>query len=558
MIKFKAILFLGATCIMLGDSYISAEECPIPDTKSVKKSKTTKNLQTFKKKNSKQSTDKKFTTNIEQISKTKVVKQENKTPVWLRIDHTRMIHPKQNTNMKIENAHPFNKALVDAYNYNPDIKASLRSYYAVSENLSQAIGGWRPTITGEASTGYSLVDDQTGVRQRNVNGQIIEEPRGVYSSNPKAATINVTQNLYQGGTTVANTKKAESQIRAARADLRSVEQGTLLKAIQAYVELWYQRERVKTIQTSESFYKQSLDQSTVQEDVGESSSTDVAQAQSSYDKSVADRTSAQGAAENSRATYVQITGSEPPLEIKLPQPLNEIYEFPKSLEDFLEAVSKYNLSIIKAENDREAAQYNIDAVTGALLPSVDLRGNVGRNLNTNTLSGRQNTLQGLVVLSVPFYNNGGNDWSRVRQAEQTAVQAKYQLKSVRDQAINDAKQAWENVQTNQNQIKYYDAAVNAGRIGVEGTRQEYMVGERPLLDVLQAESNLVDIKLSALAARRDLIINLYRLLQALGELTPEALHLDVAAYDINTYPEAVRNQWIGFREAPSDQRGLVQ
>lgn len=521
MTKFKAILYLSVACIMFGESYATTTECPAPDL-------------------------------------TKHKKNINKTPVWLRIDHTRLIHPKKGTDPQIENRQDFNKALANAYNYNPDIKASLRAYYATSENLSQAISGWRPSIKGQASTGYSLVDDQTAVRNRTVNGQIIVEPKGVYSSHPKSASINVTQNLYQGGTTVANTKVAESQIRSARADLRNVEQNTLLKAIQTYTELWFQRENVKTIQTSENFYKQSFDQATAQEDVGESSSTDVAQAKSSYEKSVADRIVAQGAAENARATYAQITGTEPPLEIKLPQPLNEIYEFPKSLEEFLEAVAKYNLSIIKAENDRESAQYNIDAITGELLPSVDLQGTAQRNLNTNTLSGRQNSVEAMVTLTLPFYTNGGRDWSRVRQAEQIAVQRKYQLKSARDQAINDAKQAWENVLTSRDQIKKYDAAVDAGRIGVEGTRQEYMVGERPLLDVLQAEANLVSIRISALSSRRDLINNLYKVLLVLGELTPEILQLDVQAYDINTYPEAVRNQWIGFQQAPSDERGFVQ
>ena len=542
MTKFKVLLHLSVACILLEGSPVSAASDATIKTTSSKSSKVVKSKKskTVVKKNIKKNSQ----TDVSQVAKLVPVKQVDKTPVWLRIDHTRLIHPKKNTDLQLENAHPFNKALVDAYNYNPDIKSNLRAYYATSENLAQAISGWRPTITGQASTGYSLVDDQINRRSTT-------------SSNPKAASVNVTQNLYRGGTTVANTKVAESQIRSARANLQNVEQTTLLKAIQVYTDLWYNRERVKTIQTSENFYKQSLDQARTQVDVGESSSTDVAQAETSYEKSVADRSAAQRDAENSRATYVQVTGDEPPLDIKLPRPLDETYEFPKSLEEFIEAVGKYNLSIIKADNDAQAAQYGIDASTGALLPSVDLQGSAGRNLDTNLQRTRQNTVQGLIKLTLPFYNDGGGDWSRLRQVEQTAVQRKYELKSARNQAINDAKQAWENVQTSRDQIKYYDAAVNAGRIGVEGTRQEYMVGERTLLDVLQAESNLVDIKLSALNARRDLIVNLYRFVLLLGELTPEALQLDVQAYDINTYPESVRNQWIGLQDAPYDARGLT-
>ena len=560
MTKSKAILlYLSIACIMFEESHGTTTENSSQNF--VKNSQRNRGQQrkAVKKQRPQNTTVAAPRKNEAQISKTLPVASVDKTPTWLKIDHTRMIRLKEGMRGQFKktqdiNLKNFNKALTDAYNYNPDIKSALRNYYATSESLSQAISGWRPSITGQASAGYALVDDQTAISQQNANGQIVQEPKGTYSSNPKSASINVTQNLYQGGTTVANTKKAESQIRASRANLRGIEQTILLKAVQVYTDLWFQREKVKTIQTSENFYQQSLDQATAQENVGESSSTDVAQALSSYERSMADRRAAQGAAENAQATYQQITGSKPPLDIKLPQPLNEIYELPPSLETFLEAVSKYNLAIIQAENDQQSAQHDVDASTGALLPSVDLEGAAGRNLNSSARSSRQNNLSAMLKVTIPFYSNGGGNWSRVRQAEQIAVKSKYALQSARNQATSDAKQAWENVRTSQDQIKFYRAAVDAGQRGVEGTRQEYMVGERPLLDVLQAESNLVDIKVNALSAQRDLIVNLYKLLSVLGELTPEVLELDVQAYDLNTYPEAVRNQWIGWQEAPSDQR----
>ncbi len=540
MTKIKMSVHLSVAAILFGLTSVIAKDSEIADSKSNSKQTINKSKKKTKKSVKTKATCSQNISPVVTAPSTPPILNKS-TPQWLRIDHHSLTRPKAGTG-QLEASHPFTKALVAAYNNNPTLKAKLREYYATSEAISQALAGWRPTITGTASTGYTKIGAQP---------QDIKVTR-----HPKSLGIDVTQNLYQGGTTIANTKLAENQIRASRADLTNTIQETLLSAVQAYTELWTQRETLKTIETSIHFYQQSLEQANAQYDVGENSQTDVAQADFSYQQSLAQQVSARIAVENARANYIQVIGEEPPANMTLPRPLNEMIEFPSNINELLNSVEKYNPAVLRALYGQEAAKDNIDVATGALLPVVGLRGNATRQLNDDSsLTSRQNLTSVTVNLTLPFYNNGGSDWSRLRQVEQTAVQRKHELKAARNQAVSTGRQAWEAVREGPAQINYYRNAVKAGNVNIEGTRQENLVGERTLLDVLQVEATLVDARRNQLLAERDYIRSGYTLIAALGELTPEILNLDVQRYDVDTYPEAARDAWIGAIEAPSDERG---
>lgn len=471
-------------------------------------------------------------------------KNISNTPLWLKIDHAPLIHPKDAKEGMAAN-HPFNKALASAYNSNPQLKSSLRQYYAIAENLSQAMSRWRPSVGGQLTAGYSFTD-------KDNPGGIL----GTSSVNPKTATLNVTQNLYEGGKTVSGISVAENQVRSARADFLNAEQTILLSAVKAYLDVWFQREKLKTIKTSEQFYKENLEQTKAQAEVGESSTiTDVAQAKFKYETAIASRIATETDLENAYATYIRVIGEGAPAVLPFPVPLHEIMVLPKSLSELLEAVKKYNPAIIKSEYDYAAAKDNVDVAFAALLPRVDLVGSADRTLSNTSRGVRQNDASVTLRLSVPIYNNGGADWSSVSQGEQTAAQKKYDVKASLEATIQNAKQTWKNVLSNKDQIRRYEAAVKSGGIHIEGTRQEYIVGERSLLEVLQAEADLVDAQVNLLKERHDYILNGYALMATIGELTPETLQLAVDSYDLNTYPEAVRNRWIGWSKAPSDTRG---
>ena len=96
----------------------------------------------------------------------------------------------------------------------------------------------------------------------------------------------------------------------------------------------------------------------------------------------------------------------------------------------------------------------------------------------------------------------------------------------------------------------FQSEVVAQEIALEGVTEEQRVGARTILDVLDAEQELLDARVGLARAERDVIVDSYDLLSAVGRLTAEDLALPVEFYDINRNLDAVRNRLFGTDIGP--------
>jgi outer membrane protein len=78
-------------------------------------------------------------------------------------------------------------------------------------------------------------------------------------------------------------------------------------------------------------------------------------------------------------------------------------------------------------------------------------------------------------------------------------------------------------------------------------REEARVGQRTTLDVLNAQQELVNARVSLVGAQRDRVVASYTLLAAVGRLAPEVLGLRVPVYQPQIHYEQVRDNWVGLR-----------
>ena len=96
------------------------------------------------------------------------------------------------------------------------------------------------------------------------------------------------------------------------------------------------------------------------------------------------------------------------------------------------------------------------------------------------------------------------------------------------------------------QISAFTAAVAAANIALEGVREEANVGSRTVLDVLDAEQELLDARVGLVRAQRDELVATYQLRQAIGEATAEKLGLPVEIYNVEKHYREVRGKWWGL------------
>ncbi|HEX2116626.1 MAG TPA: TolC family protein, partial [Alphaproteobacteria bacterium] len=94
-------------------------------------------------------------------------------------------------------------------------------------------------------------------------------------------------------------------------------------------------------------------------------------------------------------------------------------------------------------------------------------------------------------------------------------------------------------------LQAFQAQIRANEIALEGVEQEARVGSRTVLDVLDAEQELLDAKVNLVRAQRDEIVSGFQLAAAMGRLTAQNLKLPVEVYDPTLYYNRTRERWIG-------------
>jgi outer membrane protein len=429
-------------------------------------------------------------------------------------------------------AQSINEALASAYAGNPALQAARARLRATDENVPQALAGWRPTVSANANVGVADGETRTG---RNGPGTDT-------SRTPRGGNFTISQPLYRGGRTVAGTNRAENQVLAERARLLATEQDVLRSGVTAYVNVLRDSALLRLAQNNERVLARQLQATNDRFRVGEITRTDVAQNEARLAGARAERETAEGNLQNSRANYVRVIGQQPG-NLREPLPLAPPV---RSREQAITIAAQNNPAVIAAVFDERAAIENIDLLWGELLPLLQLQGQAFNNVDPTVRGGFSRGAQATLNLTVPLYQQGA-EYSRIRQAKQQAQQARATLEDVRRQAQEAASRAWDDLASRRATVESTRAQIRANEIALDGVQREALVGSRTTLDVLNQEQELLNARVTLVRALRDLIVASYELAASTGRLTARDLALQVDFYDSEANFRAVRNSWIGTR-----------
>ena len=250
----------------------------------------------------------------------------------------------------------------------------------------------------------------------------------------------------------------------------------------------------------------------------------MAQAQARHAGAVASVIDARGALKVSEAAYKKVIGAVP-AEIYEPEIPTSV--LPKSLEHALELALRDNPSLLAAKQSEESATASIDTAKAGHYPTLDL---VAAYENDHTDDVKQNSTSVMLVMNVPLYK-GGNVVSRVRESKLLAQQARMNKNAVEKNVVSQTTQAWQNYESATASLTSLQERVKAAALAYEGVKYEEEAGERTILDVLNAQQELLESRVSVVSAKKEQIEASYRLLAATGKMTKKDLGLDVSKYE---------------------------
>ena len=440
-------------------------------------------------------------------------------------------------------------ALASTYASNPQLDAERARLRATDEGVAQAEGQFRPTITGNAQTEYQFSQSKPSSTRDGTN-------------HPKSYGVTFTQPLFRGFRSINGVNVAEAQVRAGRETLRTTEQTVLLAAVTAFMDVVRDQAILKLRENNQKVLADTLRSTQDQFKVGEVTRTDVAQADASLAAAVSAIELARANLKGSRATYERYVGHAPSSLVE-PKPLRSL--LPPGLEAAIGIGTQEFPAVVSALYTEQAARFNVDLIRGELLPTVSLQGtftdtypdsiNGGGTLGAFTGGNASETRTTTVTgqLSVPIYEQG-IVYSRVRAAKHTQLAALQEIQRARTEAHAAVVAAWSQHVAARAQLASDQSAVESNRIALAGVREEEKVGQRTKLDVLNAEQAYLNAQVSLVTTRRNVIVNDYTVMQAIGRLNVQELSASGQVYDIEEHYFEVRRKWWGLDITHADGR----
>lgn len=428
------------------------------------------------------------------------------------------------------NAQSLRDALAAAYKYNPRLDAERARQRATDEEVARAHSGYRPTVTGSADIGYQRTDNK---------------PTGIGNSgetHPKGYAVTASQPIFNGFRTLNGVRVAEATVRAGRETLRNVEQSVLLEAATAYVDVVRDQAILKLRENNVEVLTRELKATRDRFSVGEVTRTDVAQAEARRAAAVSALDRARSELKTSRATFERVIGYPPSTLSEQKPPVRLL---PKSQAEAVDITLKESPVIVSALYTEQAARHTVDQVWGELLPSIRVDAQYSQRFDPSTVLDETESTTVTGRLEVPLYE-AGDVRARVRQAKHTHVSRLQQIEQQRTEAKAATVSAWSNLVAARAQIEADQVQVKATSTALAGVREEERVGQRTLLDVLNAEQEALNAQVQLATTKRNLVVASYGLLASIGRMTIPELGNTTLAYDVEAHYHEVRRKWWGI------------
>ena len=404
------------------------------------------------------------------------------------------------------------EALVSTYNANPTLTGQRETLKSSDAGVAIARAAGRPQV----SATVGVTRDLTRSGRFDVGGS-----KGPFIT----GGVDLSYPLFQGGTVRNNVEAAKTRVEAGRATLRAVEGDVFTEAVAAYMDVIRDRAIVELNNNNVKVLDTNLQAARDRFEIGDVTRTDVAQSEARLSLQRSELLDAQARLTTSEENYRRVIGKRPDA-LQPPPPLPP---FPATADQAVQIALANNPDLIAVTRQAEAANYDVRSVRGTRLPTVSA---VASGDYANTISGdtqgipRSGTATSIGVQGrIPLYQ-GGLPAARIRQAQALEGETLERRIATERAVVANTRSAFATYKAATDAIASNQVAVSANELALEGARAENSVGTRTILDVLNAEQELLNSQVLLVTARRDQYVAGFQLLNAMGQAEADDLGLE--------------------------------
>jgi adhesin transport system outer membrane protein len=387
---------------------------------------------------------------------------------------------------------------------NPDVLAAISERQAVSKEINQARAGYFPTIDLGVGTGWESTDSPA-TRSRG-DGEI--------HLNRDEASLNLRQMLYDGSLTKNEVERQKARTDSRAHSVYSVAENTALEATEAYLNVLRRQQLVELAQTNLESHQRTHDQITLRSERGVGRRADMDQSFGRLALAETNLMAEQSNLRDAETNYLRVIGATPSSlsEPPMPDPF-----MPSSVEEAVNIAIQNHPTLRSAQADVASANAQHDVTRAAFLPRVDFE--LGTR-NDHDIDGVRGTDKDVTAMFRLRYNllNGGRDKARREETAFLINQAAEIRNNTHRQVEQSVRLSWNALETVRRQMSYFEQYADAAEKTRDAYQQQFNIGQRTLLDLLDSENELFRARISLTNAQYDELFTKYRVLNSIGAL----------------------------------------
>ncbi len=428
------------------------------------------------------------------------------------------------------------KMVIDAVSAHPEVKEKIYVYRQVISDRNIAESGWRPSVDLDASAGFYDTDSpSTGNQSIDYDSTRLE--------------LSLTQNLFNGYDTTYQIEQTKARIDAALYEVYDTADNIALRAIQAYFEVIKQRRLYQLSIENVAAHEEILARIKERNLSGVGRLSQLQQTEGRLARAQASQIAQQNNLEDAATQLHQILGRYiDPYELSEP----DLPAMPQEQLDLLidQALTDHPAMRV-AQSNIEAAQSDHRRSLKTRYPNLDLRLATEYGDDLDGLDGNTEETSIVLNLSYNFYRGGRNDAEQQKKISAVYEQKEFAAR-VRRQVINTLRLSWTADDLLVQQLKFLNAHVVKAGQTVDSYKEEFFIGQRDLIDLLDAENELNTARNQYTEAKYDSLGARYRVYEGIGRLF-EAAAIEFELKDGNLKIARLTTNQIDSLPLPDDE-----
>ena len=384
---------------------------------------------------------------------------------------------------------------------NPKVQIAYEKLQESKELIENAYNKKLPTITSTISGTYSNSDSSTASA----------------TTTPETFTdkykLSLTQNLYDAGEKNLEIERSKILFDKEIINFKISIQNLILSAIEGYLTVINYEKSLEASNKNFDSVSRFLDETKTKFDLGSATLYDLQNAESAYAIAETNLFIAQQNYDVSKITFNRIVGLKP-INLEDVVDLNKKLNF----NAFIQNVENNNFSLALLGNDILNTNLLLSKEKLSNKPSLDLSTSVEYSDSGRIDSGTEKTNGTIgLTLTIPIFQQN-IDKSDIRKYHSQLLQSELTFEDKKQDLNIQAANLYKNYLISKSNIASNNKQLQSIQTSLDSIREEYNIGTKTITDLIDAESDLLNVNVNYHSSRKDMILNYFNIMALEGAL----------------------------------------